>query len=309
MKAVLMALVMTIRASSDIRVPRSFSLKHITGFRQVRWFSGAPSASITVVSAETDRYRFCYIPLQQSVTIHRGSASPSDALTKLRADALDILMELYRSAASIDEKQRIENTMFEATAAPMSAAYPAGLLVTILDDTVRVVDFCREVASTDAYEIIQRTEDRLLWLHRRNRGIFNDTTATAETLVKAGRLSAAIRALPIKGLQAKYKLSKNRRGRVMLGLQVGAVFVPPPKAATPGRQMQKGQLQAAHTTPRSHNGHRASERPPCCHKESAVASCLSLLAREPPKRDRFETSSAAQPEAQPTLPAFWRSCD
>jgi hypothetical protein len=41
MKAVLMAFVMTIRASSDIWVPRSFSPKHITGFRQLRWFNGA----------------------------------------------------------------------------------------------------------------------------------------------------------------------------------------------------------------------------------------------------------------------------
>jgi hypothetical protein len=51
--------------------------------------------------------------------------------------------------------------------------------------------------------------------------------------------------------------------------------------ATPVRQMQKDQRQAGHTTPRSHNEHRASERPPCSRKESAVASCLSLLAREP----------------------------
>jgi hypothetical protein len=35
-----------------------------------------------------------------------------------------------------------------------------------------------------------------------------------------------IRVLPIKGLQAKYKLSKNRRGRVMHGLQAGIVFRP-----------------------------------------------------------------------------------
>jgi hypothetical protein len=72
--------------------------------------------------------------------------------------------------------------------------------------------------------------------------------------------------------------------------------------------MQKDQLQAEHTTPPSHNGHRASERPPCCHKESARASCLSLLARGPSKRHRcqlfvFGTSSAAQPEVQLTLPA------
>src|SRR5712671_1982215 len=100
----------------------------------------------------------------------------------------------------------------------------------------------------------------------------------------------------------------------MLGLQVGAVLVPPPKAATPVRRMQKGRFQAEHTIPLSHNGHRASERPPCCHTESAATSCLSWLAREPSTRHRcqlfvFETSSAAQLEVQPTLPACWRFCD
>ena len=60
------------------------------------------------------------------------------------------------------------------------------------------------------------------------------------------------------------------RDRLPFRLQVSAVFVPT-KAATPVRRMQKDQLQAGHTIPLSHNGHRASERPPCCHKESAVA--------------------------------------
>jgi len=39
MKAVLMAFVMTIRASSDIWVPRCFSQAYY-GFRQVRWLNG-----------------------------------------------------------------------------------------------------------------------------------------------------------------------------------------------------------------------------------------------------------------------------
>lgn len=127
-----------------------------------------------------------------TMTLHRGSVSPSDTLRKLRTDALELLIELYRSAVSIDEKQRTENAMFEATAAPTSANYSAELLVNILDDSARVVDFCREIASTDDYEIIQKIEDRLLWLHRRNLGILNDTKASAETLAAARKLSESI---------------------------------------------------------------------------------------------------------------------
>jgi hypothetical protein len=65
MKAVLMAFVMTIRASSDIWVPRCFS-PSISRLSAGNDGSTAPCASIAVVSAETECYRFCYIPLQQA---------------------------------------------------------------------------------------------------------------------------------------------------------------------------------------------------------------------------------------------------
>ena len=61
-------------------------------------------------------------------------------------------------------------------------------------------------------------------------------------------------------------ISHALQGAVGRGLPC-TVFVPSLKAAIPVRQMQKDQLQAVHTTPPSHNGHRASARPPCCHRE------------------------------------------
>jgi hypothetical protein len=36
-------------------------------------------------------------------------------------------------------------------------------------------------------------------------------------------------------------------------------------------RMQKDQLQVGHTTHPSDSGRQASERPPCCHKESLAA--------------------------------------
>ncbi len=47
-------------------------------------------------------------------------------------------------------------------------------------------------------------------------------------------------------------------------------------------RMQKDQLQVGHTIHPSHSGRQASERPPCCHKESVAAYPLpNLAAREP----------------------------
>ena len=60
--------------------------------------------------------------------------------------------------------------------------------------------------------------------------------------------------------------------------------------------MRQDQLQAGHTIPPSRSVRQASERPPCCHKESAVAYLLPILAeREPVERQLYvsETSSSA----------------
>src|ERR1035437_1571791 len=66
--------------------------------------------------------------------------------------------------------------------------------------------------------------------------------------------------------------------------------------AIPARRMQQDRLQAGHTILPSRSGRQASERPPCCHKESAVAYLLPILAAwEPVERRRqlyvSETSS------------------
>src|ERR1017187_8441302 len=55
----------------------------------------------------------------------------------------------------------------------------------------------------------------------------------------------------------------------------------------PARRMQQDRLQAGHTIPPSRSVRQASERPPCCQKESAVAYLLPILAeREPVERQR-----------------------
>ena len=127
-----------------------------------------------------------------TVTLHSGSVVASDALTRMRTEALDILMQLYKSASSLDEKRRTEIAIFAATHTPNSANYSKALLVCVLNDSVTVADFCREIAATDAYEVIQTIEDKLLWLHRRNQGIFNDPKSDAATLAAANRLSRSI---------------------------------------------------------------------------------------------------------------------
>jgi ppGpp synthetase/RelA/SpoT-type nucleotidyltranferase len=125
-----------------------------------------------------------------TVTLHSGSVVASDALTRMRSEALDILMQLYRSASSTDQKRQTEITIFAATNTPSN--YSKELLVRVLNDSVTVANFCREIAATDAYEIIQTIEDKLLWLHRRCQGIVNDPKSDAATVAAANRLDLSI---------------------------------------------------------------------------------------------------------------------
>ena len=83
-------------------------------------------------------------------------------------------------------------------------------------------------------------------------------------------------------------------------------------------RMQKDQLQVGHTIHRSDSGRQASERPPCCHKESAGAclypnlahvercGCLPVaeVGHQKGPRDDVEQFFLIGRQARPNLPQF-----
>jgi hypothetical protein len=71
--------------------PLAFTRNEARAMRGVFDGSTAPCASIVVVSAKTDRYRFCYIPFQQSRlfgAIERDGDYGSSAVLKSPSDQL-----------------------------------------------------------------------------------------------------------------------------------------------------------------------------------------------------------------------------
>jgi hypothetical protein len=82
-----------------------------------------------------------------SVTLSQGSALPSDALERMRAQAI------------------------EATRTPNGSRYANELLVTILENSARIIDFFSNVALTESYEMLQTIEKKALRLYERNQGI------------------------------------------------------------------------------------------------------------------------------------------
>jgi ppGpp synthetase/RelA/SpoT-type nucleotidyltranferase len=128
----------------------------------------------------------------KSVTLRQGSAVPSDALARMRAEAIDLLMELYRTASSEVEKRRTDAALFEATRTPNGSTYSNELLVCILENSAAIVDFFSTVAPTESYEILLAVEHKLLWLYRRNQGIAGAMGADAAVAKARDALNASI---------------------------------------------------------------------------------------------------------------------
>ena len=128
----------------------------------------------------------------ESVTFRRGSAAPSDALAHMRAEAIDLLMELYRSASTEAEKRRTQAALFEATHTAIASTYSDELLVRILENSAAIVDFFATLAPTEAYELVQSTEHKLLWLYRRNQGIAREIDTYAALTNARDALTASI---------------------------------------------------------------------------------------------------------------------
>ena len=127
-----------------------------------------------------------------SVKLSQGSTVSSDALARMRAEAIELLKELYRSASSETEKRQVEGTLFEACRTPSGSGYSNELLRVILENCTAIVDFFCQVAPTEIYEILQSVEHRLLWLYQRDQGIARDMAADPGVAQARDALNASI---------------------------------------------------------------------------------------------------------------------
>jgi hypothetical protein len=127
----------------------------------------------------------------KSVTLHQGSAVPSDALARMRAEAIELLTELYRTAASEADKRLTEAALFEATRTP-HGRHSNELLAGILANSAAIVDFFAGLAPNETYEILQTIEHKLLWMYRRNQDMPGAMAADAAVAQARSALNASI---------------------------------------------------------------------------------------------------------------------
>ena len=128
----------------------------------------------------------------KTLTIHRGAVLPSEMLIEIRVNAIEILKSLFRDAKTDAARREVVQMLSTATRTPYTGNYSNELLKIILDDTANIVEFYKEVADDQSYELLQQLEHDLLWLYRRNRDMPSDTANDTTIAISSQRLSEQI---------------------------------------------------------------------------------------------------------------------
>jgi ppGpp synthetase/RelA/SpoT-type nucleotidyltranferase len=128
----------------------------------------------------------------KTMTLSQSAAIPSNALARMRREAIELLKELYQSASSDSDKRQTAHALFVASDTPSNSRYSGELLAGILGDSLTIVDFLRDIAASESYELLQTFEHKLLWMYRRNQGISNPFENDAAVVSARDALTASI---------------------------------------------------------------------------------------------------------------------
>lgn len=128
----------------------------------------------------------------RTFTFSRGTTPPSDALTRMRSKAIELLKELYTTGKADSEKRQVKSAILEATRRPMNGTTSNALLQTILENGRAIVDFFAELAPGESFEMLQTLERSLLWMYRHNRGTAGAVEPEAAVLAARDALNSSI---------------------------------------------------------------------------------------------------------------------
>ena len=73
----------------------------------------------------------------------------------MRSNAIEILKALFRDAKTDAERREVMQTLSIAMRLPHRGNYSNELFKTILDDKANIVEFYKEVAGDQSYELLQ----------------------------------------------------------------------------------------------------------------------------------------------------------
>lgn len=105
----------------------------------------------------------------KTVTLITANVVPSDALTRIRAASVDLLEQLFRTAANDVERRKVKQALLDATRFPQRGGAESALRLTVFENSTRIARFFTSVANTLSHELLQTLEESFLWLYRHTR--------------------------------------------------------------------------------------------------------------------------------------------
>jgi ppGpp synthetase/RelA/SpoT-type nucleotidyltranferase len=101
-----------------------------------------------------------------AITLHRGAVSPCEELRLARGGAIEALTSLFGVSGGDAERREIIQVLAAAWSMPGAGEPSPDLMVNILADARRIVDFYTGMVSNLSFELLQEIEHDLLWLYR-----------------------------------------------------------------------------------------------------------------------------------------------
>ena len=158
----------------------------------------------------------------------------SEALARMRVNAIAVLKRLYRNAQTDAERRAVNDALSAATATPHSVPYSNELLRTILENTYDIVEFYGQIANSQSYEVLQHLEHKVFFLYRRNQALPADAAADPQISNIRDRLTQKILAFR-DGINID-------RIFVIYKILVGFEFVFPPAWQDPDLNYREGEI-------------------------------------------------------------------
>ncbi len=128
----------------------------------------------------------------QSYTFKSCAVVVSDRLNSVRACAMQVLMELFRSSDMTSERRAIYHAMETATRPPYIGEYDDSLLIRVLEDSASLVAFLSEQVNGLSYDLAETIEEDLFILYRRNQDLPSKVVSNSDVLAARDALIATI---------------------------------------------------------------------------------------------------------------------
>lgn len=133
----------------------------------------------------------------------RASTLPAIAEVKeVRKKAIVVLQNLYALAKNVEQKKAILNAMVTATHIPHRGEYGGNVQAMIIENTIAVVEFMKDIAVSGDMQIMQKVEHDAYWL-----------------LYHKGALNKTIKELALEIRDTLYANEEYQKFRILIGFE------------------------------------------------------------------------------------------